>query len=146
MSSGGAPINRKVVREAIGAGLAANLPSAQAVYNHARADFGGQSPVVRISSESSERPGLTQQGIRSVFRYMIEIWVLLTDRDGWTERDAEDTLDTVELEIISWMIQNHNTDLWSSLTYDGQSTVVVAIDGGDTWLIERIPIRAEVHG
>jgi hypothetical protein len=44
------------------------------------------------------------------------------------------------------MTQNHNTDTWSSLTYDGQSTVVVATDGGDTWLIERIPIRAEVHG
>lgn len=146
MTNGSAPISRKTVREAIGAGLAANLPSAQAVYNHAKADFGGQSPVVRISSESSERPGLTRQGIRSVFRYTVEVWVLLTDRDGWTEQDAEDTLDTVEAEIISWMVGNHNTDTWTSLTYDGQSSVVVAIDGGDTWLIERIPIRAEVHG
>lgn len=140
------PINRKTVREAIGAGLAASLTSAQAVYSHAKADFGGQSPVVRISSESSERPGLTRQGIRSIFRYTVEVWVLLTDRDGWTEQDAEDTLDTLEKEIISWMVNNHNTDMWTSLTYDGQSTVIAAIDGGDTWLIERIPIRAEVYG
>lgn len=140
------PISRKVVREAIGAGLAANLPSAQAVYAHAKADFGGQSPVVRISSESSERPGLTRQGIRSIFRYTVEVWVLLTDREGWTEQDAEDTLDTLEKEIISWMVGNHNTETWTSLTYDGQSTIIAAIDGGDTWLIERIPIRAEVYG
>lgn len=140
------PINRKTVREAIGAGLASSLTSAQAVYNHAKADFGGQSPVVRINSESSERPGLTRQGIRSVFRYTVEVWVLLTDRDGWTEQDAEDTLDTLEKEIITWMTSNHNTDTWTSLTYDGQSTVIAAIDGGDTWLIERIPIRAEVYG
>ena len=44
------------------------------------------------------------------------------------------------------MVNNHNTDMWTSLTYDGQSTVIAAIDGGDTWLIERIPIRAEVYG
>lgn len=140
------PVNRKLIREAIGAGLAANLPSAQAVYNHSKADFGGLSPVVRISSESSERPGLTRQGIRSIFRYTIEVWVLLTDRDGWTEQDAEDTLDTLETEIITWITQNHNTELWSALVYDGQSTIIAAIDGGDTWLIERIPIRAEVYG
>jgi hypothetical protein len=139
-------ISRKVVREAIGAGLAANLPSAQAVYSYAKANFNGQSPVVRINSESSERPGLTQQGIRSFFRFTIEIWVLLSDRDGWTEQDAEDALDTLEHEIITWMTQNHNTSLWTTLTYDGQSSIIVAIDGGDTWLIERIPIRAEVYG
>lgn len=140
------PVSRKLIRETIAAGLAVNLPSAQAVYNHSKADFGGLSPVVRISSESSERPGLTRQGIRSIFRFTIEVWVLLTDRDGWTEKDAEDTLDTLETEIITWITQNHNTALWSTLVYDGQTTIIVAIDGGDTWLIERIPIRAEVYG
>lgn len=146
MSNGSNPISRRTIRETIGAGLATAMTSAKAVYNHSKADFDGESPVVRISSESSERPGRTQQGVRSIFRYTIETWVLLSDRAGWTEQDAEDTLDALEHELINWIVDNHNTSNWSMLTYDGASTIFVGVDGGDSWLIERIPIRVEVHG
>ena len=140
------PVSRKVIREAIAAGLSVGVTSAQAVYSYAAADFDGQSPVVRVSSSSSERPQLTAAGIRSMMRFTVDVWVLLSDRDGWNEQDAEDTLDTVEHEIITWMVGNQNTDNWTSLQYDAPTTTFPAIIGGDTWLVEEITVRAEVYG
>lgn len=142
----GQPVSRKVIREAIAAGLLSGVTSAQAVYSYAAADFAGQSPVVRVSSSSSERPQMTAAGIRSMMRFTIDVWVLLSDRDGWNEQDAENTLDTVEHEIITWLVANQNTDDWTSLQYDAASTIFPAIVGGDTYLIEEITVRAEVYG
>lgn len=142
----GTPISRRVVREAIGAGLAANVPSAQAVYSYAKADFAGQSPVVRVMGASIERPQLTQQGIRSMMWFTVDVWVLLSDEAGWSEKNAEDTIDAIEHEIATWVTGNQNNGTWTSLLYDRQTDIQPVVVAGETWLIEEITLRAEVYG
>lgn len=142
----GTPISRKVVREAIGAGLAAGVTSAQAVYSYAKADFSGQSPVVRVMGSSIERPQLSQQGIRSMMWFTVDVWVLLTDEAGWSEQDAEDTIDAIEHEIVTWVTANQNNGTWTSLLYDRPTDIQPVVVAGEAWLIEEITLRAEVYG
>lgn len=140
------PISRRVVREAIAAGLAANVPSAQAVYGYAKADFAGQSPIVRVMSTSVQRPQLAQQGIRSMMMFTVDVWVLLSNEAGWSEQDAENTLDAVEHEIVNWVTANQNNGTWTSLLYDRQTDIQPVVVAGEPWLVEEITLRAEVYG
>lgn len=140
------PISRKTVREVIAAGLAGNVPSAQAVYGYAKADFSGQSPVVRVMSASVLRPQLAQQGIRSMMRFTVDVWVLLGDQGNWSEQDAENTMDTIEHEIVTWVTGNQNNGTWTSLLYDRETDIQPVVVAGEAWLVEEITLRAEVYG
>ena len=147
MSNGGTPISRRVVREAIAAGLSAACTGAQAVYAYGVSDFGSCWPVVRVMSRGSERPAMTAAGIRSRFTYLVDVWVLYRDATaGWSERDAEDALDALEGEIIGWLSANQGGELWTSIYYGGGSTVDVINIAGEPWLTEAIPVTAEVYG
>lgn len=141
------PISRKTVREVIAAGLAANVPGAQAVYGYAKADFAGQSPIVRVMSTNVLRPQLAAQGIRSIMRFTVDVWVLLGDpATGWTESNAEDTIDTIEHEIVTWVTSNQNNGTWTSLLYDRETDIQPVVVAGEAWLVEEITLRAEVYG
>lgn len=139
----GEPISRKAVRDAIAAGLAAGMPSAQAVYGHQQTNLAGQSPAVRVYTAGGERPQLPATGIRSRFRYNVEIWVLFTN----DEAGAEDLLDQLEYELITWLGANQIGELWQALMYDGESVVDnVRVTAGDVWLVEEVHLVAEVYG
>lgn len=138
----GLPISRRAVRESIAAGLAAGLPSAQAVYGYQETDLQGQSPTVRVYTAGAQRPQLPATGIRSRFRYTVELWVLFED-----EAAAENTLDQLEYELITWLGANQIGDLWQALMYEGESVVDnVRVSAGSVWLVEEIHLVAEVYG
>lgn len=141
-------INRQTVRDAIAAGLQAAMPTAQAVYGHQRTNIGNQSPVVRIYTFGGMRPQIPATGVRSRFFYTVELWVLFTTIAGQNyEADAEDTLDQLEYELISWVGANQNDNLWQALMFEGQSVVDnIKIAAGDVWLVEEIRLVAEVYG
>lgn len=146
MSLGDGPISRRVVREAIALGLAAGMPTAQAVYNHQKTAFDGQSPVVRILSVGSERPSMTERGIRSKLMFLVQVWVLFTPSGAWSEADAENALDQLELELISWIVANQQTELWTGLRYERRSLVETVKVAGDVYLVEDVMIQADVYG
>lgn len=152
MSDGTNPISRKDIRRALGDGLAANMPTAQAIYRYQKSDLKGQSPVVRVFSARSLRPQKTGHGgVRSQFGFVVQLWVLYAG-DGiqnWSEEGAEDTLDQLEYELISWMVQNQGDQvgtLWTSLKYGGWSVVDNVKVAGNTYLVEDVPVIAEVFG
>lgn len=144
----GDAISRKLVRDAIAAGLQAAMPAAQAVYGHQRTNFGNESPVVRVYTYGGERPQLPATGMRSRFYYTVEFWVLFTTVSGQNyEADAEDTLDQLEIELVSWLGANQIGELWQALMFEGQSVVDnVKVSAGDVWLVEQIRLVAEVYG
>lgn len=147
MSNGSAPIGRRIVREAIAAGLQAACVSAQAVYAYGVSDFASQWPVVRVMSRGSERPAMTGAGIRSRFTYLVDVWVLYRNAEaGWSEGDAENMLDALECEIIGWLADNQGGELWTAIYYGGPSTVDVINIAGEPWLTEAIQVTAEVYG
>ena len=147
MSNGAEPISRRVVREALAGGLRAACAGAQAVYAYGASDFRSQWPVVRVMSRGSNRPAVTAAGVRSQFVFLVDVWVLYKDAEaGWTEEDAENTLDALEREIISWIAANQGGETWTSIYYRGASTVDVALIAGEPWLTEAIQVTAEVYG
>lgn len=147
MSNGAQPISRRVVREAIAAGLQASCASAKAVYGYAASDFGSQWPVVRVMSRGSNRPAVTAAGVRSQFVFLVDLWVLFKDlAAGWSEEDAENTLDALEQEITSWLTDHQGGTTWTSIYYSRPSTVDVVLIAGEAWLTEAIQVTAEVYG
>lgn len=145
MSNGAEPISRRVIREAIAAGLQTSCESAQAVYAYGISDFQGRWPLVRVMSRGSERPPMTAAGIRSRFAFLIDIWVLFKGPD-WTEQAAENALDAIEQEVISWLTENQGGELWTNIYYNGPSAAEVVKVAGEPWLTEAIQVIAEVYG
>lgn len=120
---------------------------AQAVYGYMVGDFGGQSPVVRVMSAGSERSEVTYDtDYYTAFFFTVECWVLKVDpASSWTEADAEDRLDLLEKTIADTLAANYsNGAAWDRVMPDGRSTVIDgSLLGGDDYLVEVIPVRAE---
>src|SRR5262245_52350329 len=94
--------NRKPLRAALRTLLKAEVSAAQEVYGYGKARFGGQSPVVAITSAGSERARLTMQGSQLTATFEVHTFVIHSDPDSnWTEEHAEDTLDDVEQQIAA---------------------------------------------
>lgn len=136
-------VNRKTVRTTIAAGLAANMPSAAAVYAYQRSKLDGKATVARIFSASSERPPLSASGeTQSVFGYIVQLWVLTASATGqtFTEAEAEDKLDDMEHELITWVEANQYPTgaTWRELRYDRPSFVDTYKAGNELYLVEDI--------
>jgi hypothetical protein len=147
VTTGSIPVSRKIIRDALAAGLAAGMPSAAAVYGYQKTDFGSLSPVVRIAAAGVLRPQMEARGIRSEFRFSVQLWVLFAGTgQGWTEADAEDQLDQLEYELISWISNNQNTGDWTGIQYSDLTVVDVLDISGTLYLVEEIPLTVRVWG
>lgn len=142
-------MSRAQVRAEIVAGLSAALaPLVQQVYGHQQPVEAGLSPCVRVVGMGAQRPIVPATGRRSRFRFAVQVWVLAYDRaGGWTEQDAEDRLDAVEQAIAQWCGDNQLGHAWTAIEYGGYSAVTAAvIEGGETYLVEDIPLEVHVYG
>lgn len=140
--------SRATARIALADLLVAHLPDVQAVYPHQVADFGGQSPVLVITSAGSERARMTMRGSRATFQYNLHVFVLYSDtQSGWTEADAEAALDAIEQQIAATLDTHMQTDAWQHIAYrdasqaDGPPPVIA----GDEYRHEIIPVAVMVH-
>lgn len=138
-------IPREPVRDALVEALRPALTVAQSVEGY-KANIQGQWPAVRLLTDGSLRPQVTEAGIRSEFYYLVQLWVLYHKEGVWTEAEAEDTLDALEQQLAEWLANNQVGELWTSLMFNGRSTVVTTTEGGEPYLVEEIPIKAEVYG
>lgn len=65
--------------------------------------------------------------------------------DGWTEQNAENAVDTLELEILQTVDANAaNQANWVALQVAGRSSAALEIVSGIPWLHEVIPVMATV--
>ena len=138
-------IAREPVRDAIVVALRTALTVAQSVEGH-KANIKGQWPAVRLLTDGSLRPQVTEAGIRSEFYYLAQLWVLYYQDELWSEAQAEDTLDALEQQLAEWLANHQVGQLWTALMFNGRSRVVIANEGGETYLVEEIPMKAEVYG
>ena len=139
--------SRKDTRSYLSTQLNGAITSAQRVDGYQRTDLQGESPVVRVMSAGAERPAIVTRNDRSRFRFAIQTWVLFSEVVGeWTESQAEDAMDDIEAEVATWLSANQNVPgYWVSLKYDGYSTTDTVKVGGEVWLVETIPVIAEVY-
>lgn len=142
-------ISRATIRAEVAAGLATALTTAKTVAAYQKTQWlASDTPLVRVMSAGSGRPQLTEQGLRSTFRLAVDFWVLLSLSGGsWTAEDAENAIDRLELDLITWMAANQLGHSWTALTYDGISYVEpVKVDRGEVYLVERVLLTVEVFG
>lgn len=120
--------------------------AAQVVYDHLPGDFDGQSPVVAVGSRGSTRERLTFRGGQTTFLFDVFVFVLAADAAaGWTEADAEDAIDTIELAIAEALGGNQTPAVgWTAADYAGETEVDYLTIGGAEYRRERIPIALTV--
>jgi hypothetical protein len=140
--------SRKTSRELLASLLTTGVTAAQAVYAYQVGDFGQLSPVLRVLSLGAARPSLTAEGNQSVFLLEVQVFVVNVDPDsGWTEQNAEDKLDEVEQQIADVIEDNDsNNGTWNALEHAERSAVTKAVVGGETYLMESIPVAVTVFG
>lgn len=137
-------LNREIIRDTLVEDLRAALTVAQKVEGH-KANINGQWPALFLLTAGSLRPQVTEAGIRSEFYYLAQLWVLYHKEGLWTEAEAEDTLDALEQQLAEWMANHQVGELWTALMFNGRSQVGITVDGGESFLVEEIPIKVEVY-
>jgi hypothetical protein len=147
-------VNRETLRDALATLLSAALVGTGkpcvAVYGYSPGDFGGQSPIVTVTSWNTER-SLLHLG-DAIFDMtaglLVEVWALWQDAAGsYTEATAEDALDLIEKMIADVVRDNYRTATWSMLKYSRGSESDWASVGGCYYRTERIYLAATLpHG
>jgi hypothetical protein len=141
--------NRKTLRLALRTLLKAEVTSAQEVYGYQKARLKGMTPLVCITSASSERPRFTMAGSRLAAAFDVHTFVLHSDGAAatWTEEDAENMLDDLEQEIAAACGKNPvRAGKWDKLAYSGptDARALVKIEGVD-YLHEVVTIDMQEY-
>lgn len=141
--------NRESARDALAALLNTRLvttdATVQAVYSYRKGDLGGLSPVVCVSSAGSARERLDFTGTRqNIVKLTIHVFVVYA-ATGWTEANAEDRLDAIEAAVADVIDANSgSTANWIAMDYDGESSRGDITLGGEDYIMEAIPVAAQV--
>lgn len=139
--------SRAPIRRAIAEGLetaTAGVSTPPAVYPYMRTGFDGESPLVRVWTDSAGRPDSLEQGLNSQFLVTVQVWVMVDERAPATvQEESEDLLDEIEREIATWIEANVSSDLWHSLRYDRNSYIQSAQIGPFAYLIEEIVLSVQ---
>lgn len=142
-------MGRQAAREKLGSLLVTALVGtgklAQAVYDYRIGDFGGQSPVVTVSSRGSTHPPMTARGRRGSFRLQVDVFVAYAAGTGWTEADSEDVLDAIEAVIASVITDNPTSTAWASLDYNAPTERGDVEIGGAEYAHEQTVFNVEVY-
>lgn len=139
---------RKQVRQAfatlLGALTGVGNP-VQLVKNHFAKEFGGQSPVVLVTSAGSNRPQMTLEGSQPGYRLNVYVFVLRGEAGtSYDEEAADDALDDIEAEIAEVIDLNQVTATWQAIDYEGWSRIDPVPIGGEQYWVEQIPLKFEV--
>ena len=142
--------NRETARDAlatlISTAMVGTGKPVQAVYNYRPADFGGQSPVVTVSSSGSQRPRMTFAGGQAHFYLQVDMFVLYNDQASWTEDLSEDRLDLIESTLAGILDANQRYSPWEAIGFTDRSQRVDVVVGGVEYARETVTIVAEVFG
>jgi len=134
--------SRDDTRALIGSLLAAYTPSAQRVRAYLPALLGGETPIVALASAGTRRERMTAQGSRPVFNVDVHLFTLYaSDADGWTEEDAEASLDDLEAAVCAFVDDNQKTSRWRAIRYADTSKVDTITEEGFTYRHEVIRLE-----
>lgn len=146
-------VNRELKRKALATLLTTNLVGSavnvNAVHNRLPPDLGGDTPVVTVSSTGTDR---RNQGTKPVsaglcwrlpLQFDVQIWVLyyVPPPDTWTDANAEDKVDAIEMAISDVVAANAHTADWEDLVYRDLTRLDYPIVGGLEYRRETIPLQ-----
>jgi len=138
-------VNRKTVRAAMHVVLSAGAPAGWNMFAYRAAALKGISPAILLGGVGSIRPPLTPKGLVSQFTIEVITLVLLRDdASDWTEAQAEDVLDDMELYVSNALLKNRRSELWDELTFLTPSIVDRVVEEGVPYLSESFMVSVGV--
>jgi hypothetical protein len=140
------PVSRATVRAALAALLTTGVSAAQRVYDHQAELLNGESPVVCVTSASSERARMTLGDTRGRAGFVVDVHLFVAYKaTGWTPKQAEDMLDTLEQQVAAVVFANPRTTSWAGLAYAEPSVARDTVTiGGTVYLHEVVAVSAIV--
>lgn len=138
---------RSALKTLLSTALVGTGKPAQAIYGYLKADFGGQSPVVVVTSAGTEpdKRAVTSR-MKNEFFYTIYTFTLYAIKGTtWGEDDAEDRTDLLEKTIRETLAANVSNDSWAFIEYNGRSEVDSVMIAGEEYKRESIPVRVECY-
>lgn len=141
--------NRKTIRQALASLLSTALVGtgkpAQALYDYRASDFGGQTPVIVVSSGGTNRAKQAQTTrVSSFVNLDIDVFTLYAE-ESWTEENSEDKQDDLEKAIADVLMDNDTNDTWAQLSFNGDSVLDFNVVGGKMYRQETIPVRIQLY-
>lgn len=145
--------NRETVRDKLAellfAAMVGSGKPAQAGFGYQVGDFRDKAPVTVVFSGPIRRE---RQRFGDCYRNWITLYVHNFVRyadpvSGWTEADAEDTIDLMEKTVAETVLNNNSVPgYWSQCRYaPDEATLIGGVDiGGVEYRREIIPIECEV--
>lgn len=136
--------NRETVRDAMVALLATALVGGglpvKTVTGNKVVTLEGLTPLVSVLSAGSFRTpqSMESDGYDAAFFLEVQVWVLQAVT-GWTNAQAEDTMDDIEKRIADTYQANAITASWDMVEYASATTVTEMAVAGIPYYMERIP-------
>lgn len=134
--------NRATLRSTLAALLAGHLPTAQRIYAYLPGTLGGETPIVALASAGTRRERMTARGSRPVFYVDVHVFALYASTtDGWTEEDAEESIDQIEAGVRDFIDATPTGEHWRSIRYGDRSRIDTILEEGFTYRHEVIPLE-----
>ena len=110
--------------------------TASQVYDYFVKDFGGQSPVMVVTSGGMWPHAFTRRGSEVDYYLQVLVFVLRGETGtSYDEGDADTILDTLAAALVKVVEEHQVTNLWKSVSFEAQSGIEAArIGGWDYWL------------
>jgi hypothetical protein len=139
-------VNRLDIRKELAKLLIPHLTHAQGVYHYPISDLNKESPVVYMSSSSSQRVIVARERYNSIIVVNIHL-IVLAGISGdliYTAERSEEILDTLESELAEGLLHLGKSEIITSATYQSPSNAdTPMILGGETYLHEIVPITVQ---
>ncbi len=130
--------NRKDVRKKLAGDLQQQIPEAQFV-SHFMDDPKGQMPALCVSARGSHSERLTLRTVMLKHKLWIHSLVLAgRESADWTEEQAEDLLDDMDVRLRAWIDANRATA--GPIALDGDPEIEYPIIAGEQYLDEKYPV------
>lgn len=143
--------NRETGRDALVSLLSSALVGtgkpAQAVYGYLKGDFGGESPVVVVTSGGTlpDQRAITSRQKNEFYLTIYTFTAYAIAGTTWGEDDVEDRVDLLEKTIRETIASNRSTTSWAFIEYEGRSTVDTVLISGVEYKREAIPVRMIIY-
>lgn len=139
---------KSTIKSILDTALVGKKKPLQLVYDYLSSDLGGKSPVVCMRSGGSLHSKPYAGSARESLDVRIELWLFVRDADTsikWTEKQAEDSLDTAEADIADALFQAVIARTIPTLEWENISDIEPVVVNSVAYLLEKISLIVKVR-
>lgn len=138
-------LSRADTRRKLAVAILGAVPEVAAAYHFKKADLGGQSPVIVVTSNGLRPQQLAADAYWTTYFFGINCLTLYSSqREDWTEEQAEDMNDTLIEQVVHALFEHRVTEWWNSIVIIDRTFTDEVQIGGVNYLSEVLVIAMEM--